>query len=109
LNAALERMLGYTAAELLDAWISPDWELFDADLEPVPVAGFVGFRAVEFGEPIRDEVVWMRHRDGSWRCLSCSAFPFGWTDEVVVVTADLTEDLPPSAPRPGTPEVVHAG
>lgn len=108
-NAALQRMLGYSAAELLDAWISPDWEMFDVAARPVPVADFVGFRAVELGEPIRDEITWMRHRDGSWRCLSCSAFPFGWTDEVVVVVVDVTDGLPSSALRPGATEVVHAG
>ena len=108
-NAALQRMLGYTAAELLDAWISPGWEMFDADLHPIPVDCFVAIRAVELGEPIRDEVTWMRHRDGSWRRLSCSAFPFGWTDEVVVVAIDLTDGLAPTAPWPGASEVVHAG
>lgn len=109
INAALQRILGYTAGELLEAWVAPDWELFDAELRPIAAIEFVGFRAVELGEPIRDEVTWMRHRDGSWRCLSCSAFPFGWTDEVVVVAIDVTDALPPTAPRPGVAEAVHAG
>lgn len=109
INAALQRMLGYTAAELFEAWISPDWEMFDAELRPMTLENFVGFRAAELGEPIRDDITWMRHRDGSWRCLSCSGFPFGWTDEVVVVAVDLTDGLQPSSPRPGAAEVVHAG
>ena len=108
-NAAFQRMLGYTAAEVLEAWFSPDWEMFDADLRPLSAEGFVGFRAVELGEPLRDEISWMRHRDGSWRCLSCSAFPFGWTDEVVVVAVDLTDGLPSTALRPSDGETLRAG
>jgi PAS domain S-box-containing protein len=108
-NSAFQRMLGYTAAELLEAWFSPDWEMFDADLRPLSAEGFVGFRAVELGEPLRDEISWMRHRDGSWRCLSCSAFPFGWTDEVVVVAVDLTDGLPSTALRPSDGETLRAG
>ncbi len=50
INAALPRMLGYTAAELFEVWFSPDWE--DVRRRPPPdVRG--GFRRVSGGRAWR--------------------------------------------------------
>jgi PAS domain S-box-containing protein len=108
-NVAMLSMLGYSADELFAEWAAPTWRMLDEHLQPIPSTEFAAMRAIESGEPVRGAITWLRRRDGSWIRTSCSAFPFGWTDEVVIVIDDVTDGLPSTAPRPDATEVVHAG
>lgn len=100
MNPAAAAILGYTSEELYDMWTSPTWSMYDEDAERLPAADFVGLRAIETGEAMRHQILWLRHKDDEWRRVRMSAVPFGWTDEVILFFTDITDFTPIDAPRP---------
>lgn len=99
-NPAVRKILGYDGFELFDMWNDPAWQVYDANAVPVARDDFAPMRAVLTGEAVRDEINWIRHADGQWVRVRLSAYPFAWTDEVVVAITDITEYTSASAPRP---------
>lgn len=100
MNPAAGRILGWSAEELFDEWISPRAPILDEQLTPFTELDFPGVRAIVTGEAVKDEVIWMPRKDGDWVRVRFSAVPFGWTDEVVMVFTDITPYTAPGAPRP---------
>jgi PAS domain-containing protein len=101
-NPALRKILGYDGPELFRLWNNPTWRVHDADARPVGRLDFAPMRALNTGDVVRDEINWMRHADGRWVRVRLSAYPFAWTDEVVVAMTDITEYTSETAPRPPT-------
>lgn len=100
MNPAASAILGYTADELYALWMSPTWSMFDEHGDRLPSQDFAGLRAIETGETIRHQILWLLHKDDGWRRVRMSAVPFGWTDEVILFFTDITEYTPFDAPRP---------
>lgn len=100
MNPAATAILGYTADELYELWLSPTWSMLDENAEPIHAAEFAGMRAIETAEAVRDQILWLLHRDRTWKRVRMSAVPFGWTDEVVLFFSDITAYTADHAPRP---------
>lgn len=100
MNPAAEAILGYSSDELYQLWRSPTWSMYDQDAARLSAEDFVGLRAIETGETLRHQILWLRHKNDEWRRVRMSAVPFGWTDEVVLFFTDITEFTPDNAPRP---------
>lgn len=97
-NAATERILGFTAAEITQMWQSGQWPSFDQDgallaFEDRPTA-----KALTTGEPVSGELVHWRTKSGAMVLLRVTCIPgvdVG-TDEadangMVVAFTDVTE------------------
>ena len=100
MNPAASAILGWDAQEMFDEWISPRAPTLDEQCRPLSELEFPGVRAIFTGEPVKDEIIWMPCKDGTWRRVRFSAVPFGWTDEVVMVFTDITPYTPMTAPKP---------
>jgi PAS domain S-box-containing protein len=100
MNPAAATILGWSAEELFDEWVSPRAPVLDEFCRPMSEVEFPGVRAIFTGEPVKDEIIWMPRKDGAWRRVRFSAVPFGWTDEVVMVFTDITPYTPMTAPTP---------
>ena len=100
MNPAASTILGYTAEELYALWSSPTWSMFDERGDRLPAQDFSGLRAIETGETVRHQILWLLHKEDGWRRVRMSAVPFGWTDEVILFFTDITDLTPDDAPRP---------
>jgi PAS domain-containing protein len=99
-NPAALRMLGYDDDGALPEWGSDSWYLLDRSLQEVPEDRYPTVRAVESGEPVRDEVYWVRRKQGDFFRARVSCIPFGWTDEIVLAFTDITPYTQWGDPRP---------
>lgn len=99
-NPAVGRIFECTADELFGGWCSSTWQVRDELAAPIARSQFAPFRAVTTGDAVRDDVNWIRHGAGPWRRVRISAYPFGWTDEVVITVTDITSYTAVGAPRP---------
>ncbi len=100
MNPAASRILGWQQDELFDEWVSPRAPSLDEQCRPLIDTEFPGVRAIVTGDSVKDEIIWMPCKDGSWVRVRFSAVPFGWTDEVVMVFTDITPYTAAGAPRP---------
>ncbi len=100
MNPAAAAILGYSSDELYGLWTSPTWSMFDEDAVRLPAEDFVGLRAIETGETMRHQILWLRHKDDEWRRVRMNAVPFGWTDEVILFFTDITDVTPHSRSPP---------
>lgn len=99
-NPAALRLLGYEADGALPDWDSDAWTFLDADLREIAADEYPTSRAVETGVAVRDEVYWVRRKDGDFLRVRLSCMPFGWTDELVCAFTDITAYTRLSDPRP---------
>ncbi|MFN8021874.1 MAG: PAS domain-containing protein [Acidimicrobiales bacterium] len=106
-NPAAVRLLGIAPEDDYSmALTSHDWALLDDSLRLIPPEENPVNVALESGEPVRDQVLWLRRFDGAYLRVRMSVMPFGWTDEVVIAFSDITAYTRLGQPRP---EQVHAG
>lgn len=96
LNGAAERLLGYTAEELTAKVRSGEWETYDEDGSVVPPTERPIWRTVATGEPVRDQVMRWRRKDGQLVIVRVATQPVRDVDGVLtrVVTAfsDVTAE-----------------
>ncbi len=107
-NPAAIRLLGYEADGALPDWDADAWVFLDADLREIPSDEYPTTRAVETGIAVRDEVFWVRRKDGDFLRVRLSCMPFGWTDELVCAFTDITAYTRLSDPRPERVAVIGA-
>lgn len=103
MNPAATDILGYSSDELFELWQAPTWSMCDEHANPIHAADFAGLRAIDSGEPVRHQILWLLHKDQTWKRVRMSAVPFGWTDEVILFFTDITPFTSPDAPRPPGP------
>ncbi|MFB6150874.1 MAG: PAS domain S-box protein [Haloarculaceae archaeon] len=95
-NRRAEEVLGLTESEITDrTYNDPEWEIVDADGDPVPDEDLPFSRVMATGEPVfgyNHGIVWP---DGSERWLSIDAAPLRFdgddVDQVVAVISDVTD------------------
>ena len=96
LNGAAERLLGYTAAELSEKIRIDDWETYREDGTVVPASERPLWRTAATGEPVRDEVIRWRHRDGHLVTVRLATQPVrdvdGALTRVVTAFSDVTAE-----------------
>lgn len=95
-NAAAERILGLTESEILDRrYDSPEWEITDADGEPVDPEELPAARSIRTGEPVWDETLVVGRPGADPVILSVNAVPFApegeEVEESIVSFRDVTE------------------
>ncbi len=95
-NSHAERVLGLTKSEILDrSYDDPDWQIVDADGEPIDSGDLPFARVVETGEPVFGYEHGIGQADGGERWLSVNAVPLrterGEIERVVAVTIDISE------------------
>ena len=99
-NPAAIRMLGFEHEDDFAQLFLEGAVLLDQDLRALHPSEFPIARSLETGEAVRDQVLWIRRRDGHFIRARVSVMPFGWTDEVVLAFADITPFTRLGDPRP---------
>ncbi|MFP5254226.1 MAG: diguanylate cyclase domain-containing protein [Acidimicrobiia bacterium] len=95
LNEAGQRILGYTAAEMTERFRNQVWESYDEEGRDLPEAQRPIVHTLSTGEPVSDEVISFRVRDGRLVVLRMATQPVhdesGSILGVVVAFTDITE------------------
>lgn len=91
-NAAAERILGYTAEEITGLWRRGEWQSYDQDGHPIKLDDLAIVRAMVSSSPVVGELVQWRNKSGDFVLLRLTCVPNVEQDSMVVAFSDVTDE-----------------